>query len=533
MPSVFTAADDSDYVSMSRPGCMDTWEEGEKIISMYYNKGKMITQRTTELDVWCAMLQRALDAHEKNVESNVLNKVMNGDVKMYRRSPYVVNEHKRAAMINCMSGKENSPLPNLVSGLIRVATGSNLGTTHPITVHVTVIGMHMQTFDVCISSCSIAAQLSDICIARLCTGKTVSIKLFLDEQGTVLLRDEDTLTNQGVRDHHQLFAKAEEPKIKNTQLIYQNAAFNTRGSKAMHFIKMYRGTHKMECHNAEAQFFNTLKEKETIKGCSSRRGSECIIRPIIMLRNDFMKYSITITPLCPCGDAFDVFTKDAVPFKTHIAIWNDIGSAIRHLYDLKLQHGDVKLENIMFYVCGSGNPHFALTDCEYSGTPGTDLERRTGTPNYASPERVANPPKYDEKCDGWSFAVTIFSAWGQRKLQDTSASAFSETGRCRAYFDSCEHCGISLILDDKGEHTVCACRSMAACNQMLLNQTIADAIAKSFERFSIELGEELDTEFVMCKGAENACGLIIWTLQGLLSIEPTLRLGPDSISLLN
>lgn len=573
MPSCFTEDDDKDYVSLKKPGCVASWDQGTDIIETFYEPTTSTTTTTisvpeaipegcvhvttptrrTELKSASVNLQQAICRQNIAVEHHILQHVMRGDKKMFKANKYAVQEYKRKSSIESMSGKENSPLPALARELIAAtkdlqpdprAISSNADSI--ITVHVIVIGnsdggalQQRHSFDVHISAHSIGARLMDHCLSELKSAPpNARAKLSFDEKGVMTIHRDHKLVDQGVRHNDHVFVQIDahyddrewidilytSPSSSGNETIAETAASTLEG---MHFVKVYNGEAKVECAKAESDFFNALKEEEARFKCEC----PCLVRPLLTILDKSTHFAVSITPLFQEGDAFDIFT-DArhIPFSTHIALWNDLGAgALRHLYLLGFQHGDVKLENVMY------NGRFHLTDCEFAGKPGLDLKRSSGTPNYSSPERFSFPPLQDAKCDGWSFALTIIAAWCQRLLQVTSLDAKQESERCRVHIETCSVCRVALVLDSSGQNA-CVCRALAARNQPLIKRAIEKMMTACFERFALEMRGEgsLDACFPnIIGGATAAREIIVGTLNGLLTIEHESRYGPDMVRALN
>lgn len=560
MPSVFTDNDDKDYVSLKKPGCVASWQEGTNIIETFYNEQEsplqsspspsqsedVPTSRRTELKCVFANLHHALCRQDVAVEHHVLNNVMKGDKRMFKQNKYSVREYKRKHFLRCMSGKENTPLPTLTKELIALATDIDMreDPAHAmdlITICIIVIDdvacdtapQHGQSFEVRIAACSIGARLMDHCLSKLNSPPHSCVKLSFDERGVIEIHREHKLVDQGIRHNDRVFVRVHTSCDKKEWIETLYTSGNdavTTVMQDMHFVKLYNGWHKMGCVRAESNFFNALKEKEILHSC------DCpyIVRPVVTVLDESVDVAMSITLLYPEGDAFDVFTDTRAPFATHKALWDNIGAcALPHLYRLGFQHGDVKLENIMYRIDGQNRPRFYLTDCEYSGYPGLDVKHSSGTPNYSSPERISFPPKKDAKCDGWSFALTIIAAWCKCLFQITSLDSAQVAGRCRVHIEACVACRVALVLDSTGENA-CVCRSTASYYQPLIKQTIADMIAICFERFALEMGEGFNGCFPnTAGGAEKACEMVAETLNGLLTIKHEDRYGPDMVRALN
>lgn len=314
----------------------------------------------------------------------------------------------------------------------------------------------------------------------------------------------------------------------------------TFGVQDMHFVKVYRGEDKMRCHEREARFYDTLQDYEAATYTSSESptrlvatmGSGCIVRPSFMLIDPKLQFAMTILPLCPLGDAFDLFSgTEQVSCETHLSLWNDVAEALKHLAKCKLLHGDLKLENILHHIDMATNQHrFALTDHEFSGPLGSK-QCGGGTPNYSSPKRLKCPPQADPQCDAWSFAITIIAAWYRRLIQQGSKPVYenaNDTEQYRAYDSACPLCGASLILSHA---TICLCSAHADVYQPMLDKELKSITRTVFERFSMEKGEALDELFKYCGGAECGMLLVEQTLIGLLDLSDR-RLGVESLRML-
>lgn len=554
MPSVFTENDDKEYVSLKQPGCVASWHQGTGIIETFYDAKTTTTTTTTrrtELKSASVNLQQALFRQNVATEHHILQNIMKGDRKMFKANKYAVQEYKRKSSIECMSGKENSPLPALARELIAATKdlkvdqcniSSNVDSV--ITIHVIVIddgtGGALQpqqeryTFDVDISASSIGARLMDHCLTELKSLPNSRAKLSFDERGGMAIHRDHKLVDQGVRHNDHIFVQIDAHyDIKEWIDVLYISSGNEKATEAtmkdLHFLKCYNGEHKIECAKAESIFFNALNEKEI------HFKYECpyLVRPVLTVLDKSTNFAMSITPLFPEGDAFDIFSNARhVPFLAHKELYNNLGpGALKHLYRLGFQHGDVKLENVMYRIDEENHPRFYLTDCEFAGTPGLNVDRSSGTPNYSSPERFSSPPRADAKCDGWSFALTIIAAWCKCLLQVTSLDSKQEAGRCRVHIETCSVCKIALVLDSSGNNA-CVCNFRSSTNQPLIKQTIDNLIAICFERFSFEMGRDLDDCFPNIGGAEKACEIVQGTLNGLLTIEHDSRYGPDMVRVL-
>ena len=538
MPTALAEYDNDHCTLFTQPGLVNKENcQGPNPKSTAYDD----SVRRTELRALFSLVQQALYREDIAVEHYVMSNVMKGDAKMFKRNAHIVNEYKRKDSIERMSGKRDSPLPKLVKRLILATNERTNGyddeedngndeVFENITITCVIVcckskpGQN-ETFEVCIKESCTGARLMDRCLTHLKSSGLSSAKLTFGENGAKQVHRDHRLIDQDIGNGDRIFVNVDAHCDANEwiETLYRG---NINCVEGKHFVKVYNGQQKIACHESEALFFNELTEKERLTAEGTH--CHCIVRPVVMLLDRSTDCAISIAPLFEWGDAFDVFTTAKhVSCEKHVALYNNLGEALRHLHSLDFQHGDVKLENVMYSNDAHNCPRFCLTDCEFSGTPGMDTEHSSGTPNYASPERLSSPPKQDAKCDGWSFAMTIIAAWCKRLLQVTSFDAGS--GHCRVHIEVCKVCNAALVLGGQGEQSVCVCKSLASYNQPMLNQTIECLMMHSFGKFQVELAGKLDERFINNGGAERSCAIVSSTLKGLLNIDPVNRLGPDAI----
>lgn len=284
------------------------------------------------------------------------------------------------------------------------------------------------------------------------------------------------------------------------------------------FIKQYDGVTAKDKVRMEASFLTTLREMEEMKrqsGQTVNDGWENIVRPFVLIEDSLNDFMFSISKLYE-GDAFDVFGEKPLSFcATHAALYYDLGAALKYLHDYGFYHGDVKLENTVYWLDFQMRAHFAVADLETANCIGVPC--KGGTPNYCSPQHLIDKKKYDPHMDSWAFAVTIINAWLGRPLL---ISLLCNEIMCIGKHGICTKCNLAF-LDIKGsvDRSLCGCPEFHDINQPRLeklidaieNEIFSDVTASSVAGMSIPLDSYRCT--------------VNKTLKSMLSLNPATRSG--------